>query len=384
MSTVASSGPKTVLIVNPGADVYGSDLQMLESIKAMHEVGWTVHLVVPERGPLVARAEECGAIVQQMSFPVVRRSSMSVRGLAALGVDILRRLPSMVATIRRDRADVVYVNTTTVPWWILAARLIRRPVLCHVHEAENADGGLVLKALNAPLFLCHRLIMISDTAMDALALSFPRLRKRAVLVRNGVPDRASAPVQAPPTEGGFRLTVVARLSPRKATHVAVEATRLLHDEGRDVLLDLVGSPFPGYEWYVAELHEQVEQAGLTSRVEFTGYVQGVHAMFDRAHVALAPSIREPFGNSVVEAQLSERPVVAAAAGGHLESIADGVSGLLVPVEDAAAMAAAVARLMDDAALRAELSLAARRSAVQRFGTERYRREVRAVVEELSA
>ena len=62
---------------------------------------------------------------------------------------------------------------------------------------------------------------------------------------------------------------------------------------------------------------------------------------------VAPSLREPFGNAVVEAQLSLRPVVATAALGHLESITDEDTGLLVPAEDVDAMAKAIARIIDD-------------------------------------
>ena len=98
---------------------------------------------------------------------------------------------------------------------------------------------------------------------------------------------------------------------------------------------------------------------------------------------LAPSLREPFGNAVVEAQLALRPVVATAALGHLESITDGQTGLLVEVGDVEAMARATARLMDDKELADRLAVHARRSALDRFTTTRYAREVNELVEHLS-
>jgi hypothetical protein len=61
---VHASSP-TVLIANPSADVYGSDLQMLESVAGLRESGWRVVVVLPDRGPLVSRLLELGADVRR-------------------------------------------------------------------------------------------------------------------------------------------------------------------------------------------------------------------------------------------------------------------------------------------------------------------------------
>ena len=80
---------------------------------------------------------------------------------------------------------------------------------------------------------------------------------------------------------------------------------------------------------------------LAGRVRFSGYCSPIWPVLERADIVVAPSLQEPFGNVVVEAQLAGRPVVAAAAYGHLESITDVETGLLVPPGDAAALAEAV-------------------------------------------
>ena len=78
-------------------------------------------------------------------------------------------------------------------------------------------------------------------------------------------------------------------------------------------------------------------------VEFSGYCAPVWPVLQRADIVLAPSTQEPFGNVVVEAQMSSRPVVAAASRGHLASIVDDQTGLLIPAGDPGAMAEAVKR-----------------------------------------
>ena len=133
-----------------------------------------------------------------------------------------------------------------------------------------------------------------------------------------------------------------------------------------------------------QLRAQVASGPCPEKVQFTGYVTPSFLAFDRADIVLAPSLREPFGNAVVEAQLSERPVVAAAAGGHLESVQHGESGFLVPPENPEAMADAVQELLLDPNLGRRIALSARRSARERFDVFRYRAEIVRVIQQAVA
>ena len=148
-------------------------------------------------------------------------------------------------------------------------------------------------------------------------------------------------------------------------------------------IELAGSIFPGYEWYLQQLEDRAAQPDLAGAVHFAGYCKPIWPHLAAADIVVAPSLREPFGNAVVEAQLALRPVVATAALGHLESITDEETGLLVPAEDVPAMAAAIARLIDDAPLAEGLAVRARRLALTAFSTERYSQQVVEVIDSLA-
>lgn len=373
-----------LLVANPGADVYGSDLQMVESVSAMLGAGWRVIVVLPEHGPLEAILAARGAEVEHLDVPVVRRSYLSPRGVVTLAFVAGRRHLAMIKYLRHRRPAVLYVNTTTIPWWSSAGRVAGVPVVCHIHEAENVDSRAVIGALTAPLFLAHRVIVISRAATTAMAAVWPSLTRRAELIYNGVPDRPSPSVARPGTlAGSAHLAVVARLSPRKGIDVAIEATRLLRRRGRDVELEIAGTPYPGYEWYERQLRE-LAGGDLEGHVTFSGYVYPVWPVLDRADIVLAPSLREPFGNAVVEAQLSQRPVIAAAAAGHLETVRDGETGLLTTPGDAAALADAVERLLDDSDMRGRLAVTGRERAVSEYSIDRYGRQIAALLVEMAA
>lgn len=364
-----------MLIANPSADVYGADLQLLESVSGLVEAGATVRVCLPADGPLVPMLTARGATVQFVAGPVVRRSALSPTGLARLASGHLTGTARLVRLLRRWRPDVLLVNTVTIPAWIAAARLARVPVLVHVHEAEDSDNRWVLRGLLAPLLGASGLIVNSKAAAAALTEVYPRLGHRISLIYNGIPEVPADPAPPTPHPGAFRLAAVCRLSPRKAPDVAIEAVALLRRDGRDVSLAVYGTPFAGYEWYEQQLADRAAAPELSGAVRLAGYVNPIWDALAEADAVLAPSLREPFGNAVVEAQFARRPVVAAAAMGHLETVSDGDTGLLVTPGDPAAMAEAVRRLMDDPALAARLGERGRQRALERFSVQRYRREL---------
>lgn len=372
---MARADQPTILIANPSPDVYGSDLQMLESISAYVGRGYRVVVVLPNDGPLIAKLVDRGATPLFLPFPVVRRANLSVKGVAELGFAAIRAIPRLMRTIRETRADLVYVNTVTIPWWIAAARLARRPVVCHVHEAEAKDSRLVLTTLNSPLLLATAVIINSRCSTQALTDVVPISGKRIRIIYNGVPAPEQDLPTADPDARPFRLVAICRLSPRKAPDIAVEATALLRKRGRDVDLDICGSPFSGYEWFEDQLRTRAEEPDLKGHVRLLGYVSPIWPALEPANAVVAPSLREPFGNAVVEGQLANRPVVASAAFGHLEIITDGESGLLVQPGNPQALADAVERLMDDPALAKAIAAHGRDEAKRRFSPERYSEEI---------
>ncbi len=100
---------------------------------------------------------------------------------------------------------------------------------------------------------------------------------------------------------------------------------------------------------------------------FTTDVTPLYRLLD---AALLPSRMEGFSQSLLEAMALGKPVIASAAGGNPELVTDGVDGLLVPPLDPAAWAAALERVLGDAALATRLGEAARHTARERFSLER--------------
>jgi len=373
---------RTLLIATPSCDVYGSDLQMLETVRAVCDAGWRVVVTAPATGPLEPRLVALGAEFRQVEVPVLRRAAATPVGMLRLALDALVSVRPMLRLLRDLRPDVVLVNTITLPVWTVTARLARRTTVVHVHEAEETDRRLVRKAMSLPLRLAQTVVMNSRTTLESLCAVTPALRRRSVVIYNGVEPPDSEP-QRKERDGTVRLTVVGRLSPRKAPDVALEAVGILRRAGRDVEIELVGTPVAGSEAFRDQLVERSQRDDLEGAVIFAGYASPIWSALQRADVVVAPSLGESFGNAVVEAQLASRPVVATAVQGHLETVTDGETGLHVPPSDAQAIATAVVRLLDDPALADRLAERALTVASEKFAAARYRSEMSSLMNRLA-
>lgn len=368
----------TVLVANPSADVYGADLQMLQSVAGLRADGWRVVVATPSGGPLIPRLEALGAEVVHREFPVLRRASANLRGTLGLASSTVPTVRRLTALIRSYDPALVYVNTLTLPWWLLAARASRTPVVCHVHEAERADPRFVRLALAAPLRLATTCIVNSRATMAEILSAQPHVANHMRLVHNGV-SGPPEPLAPAPAGDRTRLIVVGQLSERKGVHVAVKATVLLLERGYDVELELCGSADDRQSPYLAGLLARCDEPDLRGRVQRTGYASPIWPALERSDILVAPSFGESFGNAVVEAQLAGRPVVATAVQGHLETVTNNETGLLVPLDDPSAIATAVARLVDEPGLATCLTAQALRNAAIQFAPERYNRSIASAV-----
>lgn len=345
---VAQARRGTVLVANPSADLYGSDRMVVETVSAMCDAGWRVVASLPNDGPLADELSGSGAEVGYCRTPVVRKSALKPRGVLRLAVDCLSGVRPAVNTIRRIRPDVLYVNTVTTPLWLIVARLLGVPTVCHVHEGEASARTSVLRVLYAPLFLANQLIINSRFSRDVLARAYPSLGARAEVVYNSV----RGPAEPTPARGRLetpcRLLYVGRQSPRKGLHVAVEAVRLLRDGGTPVHLDVVGTAFTGYEWFEDALARSIRDNGLTDLITFHGFQRAMSPFWAAADILLVPStVDEPFGNTAVEAALAARPLVVSDIAG-LKEAADGLSSAVwTRPGDAASLAGAVRRIVAD-------------------------------------
>lgn len=282
-------------------------------------------------------------------------------------------------------------------------RLWRRPRARPVriwHARRNIEmlAGLVLRdLLRAPLRLVFTsaaqrrhtrwtrfLIGRMDAVIATSQASAAYLERDASIVLHGIDLThfgAETGTTAPDPYPGHRVVGCAgRIRASKGSDVFVEAMIELLPTRPDWIAVLTGRTTPEHRAFEADLRARIAAAGLSERILFLGEVDDIAAWFRRFDLYVAPSRQEGFGLTPLEAMASSTPVVASNAGAYPDIVEDGVTGRIVTAGDAKALAAAVAPLLDDAALRQRMGRAGLERARGHFALEREAAEIEAVYE----
>lgn len=365
----------TVLLVHPGAEMFGSDRMLLESAIGLVESGARVVVALPARGLLDAELRAAGAEVVVIPMLVLRKVLLTRRGLPKLFRDMFRGLGAAWRLISRIRPDAVYVSTIIIPQWPLIARVRGVRCVSHVHEAEASGSRLVNRILYSPHLASQRTLVNSRFSLETLRTALPSLARRSHVVYNGVasPSHPSSP--RPETTGALRILYIGRLSPRKGPDLVIDAAARVQATGRPVQVTLLGAVFEGYEWFEQELREQAAAADVA--VDFAGFHSEIWPFLTDADVLLVPSrVDEPFGNTAVEGVLALRPVIASDSSGLREAAGGYDTAQLVTAGNAESIAAALTEI--DARWDEMVSTVAesRAEALRRHAPEVYRASVR--------
>ena len=284
--------------------------------------------------------------------------------------------------VRRHRVRLIHANDTTpFPSLIGAARLHRIPLLAHIHliptEPERR-WSLVHQATLA--------VGVSEASVVGL-LEDGMPAERTTVVYNGVDvERLS---QAPPS--GLRAelgiaptalvaTVVASLIERKGIDVVLHALARLRADGRDVHVLLCGDgpDEPALRALAAEL-------GVERCAHFLGVRTDVGEILNGASDVLVSAARlEAFALNLLEAGACGVPAVVSDIAPHREAVIDAVTGLIVPTDDSAAFARALARLADDPALRRRLGAGAHAHVAKSYTLTRWLGDMSRIYADLTA
>ena len=302
-------------------------------------------------------------------------------------------LVDFIQIARRHRIQVLHLQGFGSTFFgRLAARLLRLPVVVHVH----ADHRFEPKAYPPLVQVCdhalaghtdHVLAISEAVAQFAIEQQgFPR--ELVEIMHNPVdlgrfrPGTANSPSAA---RAGLGLAqdasvviCVARFDPVKGVDILLEAwPEVVSMNPRSTLLLAGDGPLHD------SLEEQARALGITESVRFLGYRSDVESILHAADICVVPSRSEGLSLAAIEAMASGLPVVASRVGGIPEVVEDGTTGLLVEAENPTALAGAINRLLGDTTLRRRFAASASRAA-QAYDIEAYCARLEALYQRLAS
>ena len=331
-------------------------VQLLRGLTARgHEV-----LVVTDRGDDALRMEDRLGDVRICRLPFARALAERDLGLVADLVERLRELECEFAP------DLIHATFAGPSIWYLP-RLKSAPLLLDCHGSWS-DARILSNDLFRRVILgAAQLTACSQAVLGDMLGAAPEMADRAMVISPGL----EAPVvQGPlePTGGPPMILASGRMVFEKGLDVALEAMAQIASRRPDARLVLVGDG-PSRP----ALERQAGELGIRDKVTFTGWIAPDRTAQLRAEatLVLVPSRGEGFGLVALEAAQMARPVVASDVGGLPEIVSHGMTGTLVPVGDARALAGAALALLGDPELAARYGRAGRMRALTRFSSSRH-------------
>ncbi len=280
--------------------------------------------------------------------------------------------------MRRTGVTHVHAHFATHP--ALAAFIIHRLTgIPFSFTAHGSDLHVDRRMLDAKVEAAAFAVAVSAFNKEVMVRECgERNRAKIHVVHCGVDPECFAPLGRFAHGGQFRIVCVASFEAVKGHRYLIEACRILRDRGMDLRCDLVGD---GPLRHAVEL--QITQSGLGKRVRILGGRPrpDVVRLLASADVAVLASHPTPDGKregipvALMEAMASGLPVVASAISGIPELVESGVTGILVPSGDPAAIAAALDLLAADRAQRERMAQAGRDKVLREFNLQTNTRQL---------
>jgi glycosyltransferase involved in cell wall biosynthesis len=303
------------------------------------------------------------------------------------------------ALARRLRAgrryDVVH-DVQCLGWGMLGVRRLGLPVVSTIHHPltvdrrasfvrdqnlEEAIGTVAFHPVGMQGAVARRIDRIltsSETSAATIRRDFRVPASHLRNVWNGLDTDLFRPDPHARRAERELLCVGRATDPTKGVRALLEVLARLPDDVRLTLVDEAGRDNPAHGW--------ARRLGCSHRVTFTGRVSNEElvALYNRAALVVVPSRFEGFGLPAAEAMACGTPVVATRAGALSEVVPLGGGGVLVPLDDPAALAKAIEDLLAQPERRRELGSRGRAGVVERFSWPRIARATEDVYRELLA
>jgi glycosyltransferase involved in cell wall biosynthesis len=385
-----------VLFFDHTAAQSGAEIAMLNLVRNLDSRKVTPVVVFGAGGP-VADQMRLFADTHVLPLPTgvggAKKDSLGVRTLFDLratfgGVAYVLRLARF---IRRSNVDVVHTNSLKADLiGGLAARFSGRPVIWHVRDRIDKDY-LPPSVVRAFRLLCRWIpqFVIANSEATLRSVYPGSLRDGSGSPRvtsNGhyavVHDGTFWPFPANRTSahrGEFRIGLIGRISPWKGQHIFLQAAAEVSKNFPEARFYIVGGAMFGEAEYDRKVRSMAETLGISKVVTFTGFRSDVQNMIaDMDLIVHASTTGEPFGQVIIEGMAAGKPVIATDGGGVPEIVEDGKTGILVPMGDAPAMAAAISRVLAEPTLAAEMGVRGQERVRDHFTIEQKARKIEAV------
>lgn len=376
----SSNSPVRVLIINHTSQVGGAEVSLLTLISALQSMRqwrgrFELAVMLPTSGPLATSIGAHGIPVTLVPAIERLRRPRAPHEIFACILKWLRAVSPVVAELRSIQPQIIHCNSLQAAVYIIVwSKLHGIPTIWHCRDLRLPEFVARLVGRR-----CDCVIAISKAVAQVLKrYGIPDAKIRIIYnavdadqftgVMPQVIDELRRQWGIP--EGALIVGMVAQLVPWKRHELFIEMAGHVVQRHPNVYFVLVGAElFNDHPAYLAHLHALCNERNVSNRVIFAGLRADMPVVMNALDILVHPAKDEPFGRALIEAMAAGKPVVAVNSGGPAEIIEHGRTGILVPPEDATALATAVLELLRDPESRSWLGNNGQRVVRERFSPQ---------------
>ncbi len=244
--------------------------------------------------------------------------------------------------------------------------------IIHAHIARDYPVAALASRLSGIPFVLTRHVLfpmkriqrpilrqVSGVIAPSLAI-YEALRNEKIFdekvishIEHGIDIKHFADLPKTP-HSGINVGSVGHIDPIKGFDILIDAAKRVAAERDDISFTIVGEDKSKDGRHRKLIERKIIDLGLQQKVQLIGWVDDIRPTFAEMDIFVSAARQEPFGLVMGEAMATGIPVIATRSEGAVEFVEDGLSGMLVPLEDPHALAAAILKLASDIRLRTTL------------------------------
>jgi glycosyltransferase involved in cell wall biosynthesis len=383
----SSQHPLRILFFDHTAALSGGEIALLHLVKNLDPQRIKPIVVLGADGPLVEKLRpdiETHVLLLPSNVGSTRKNTLGLSTLfrvreLAVSFQYIFRLAKF---FREQDIDIVHTNSLKADLLGgLAGRLAARPVIWHLRDriAEDYLPSPVVRIFRVLARIIPTRIFAVSNAVATTIRKNTQSDDRVSVVHDGTFLPIQSAVSQNAATNPIRIGLIGRISPWKGQHIFLQAAALVLKRFPDARFLVIGAPLFNEEAYDQEIRALVIQLGIENSVEFTGFCSDIPQIISTLSLVVhASTTPEPFGQVIIEGMAAGKPVVATNGGGVPEIVEDGSTGILVPMGDSAAMAAAICNILENPRHAAEMGVRARQRVENHFTVAATSRRVEAI------
>ncbi len=336
---------KNILLVHSSNDLYGASKILITIIEILIKSGHSIHLILPEDGPLNNHKSLINVHLSIINVGVFRKKYLNFFGLLNRFVFIIKSTIQIKKIIIKNKIDIVYTNTSTVVSPTFAAFLSKIPSIFHVHEipfGSNLYTKFLIKIFN---LFSKKIIAVSHSTRD-FWIQKGVIKNKIKVINNGFDFDFSTNKKTNKNKVVF--TNISRIIPYKGHLFLIDLFNEIFKKRNDLILQIVGDTLPFYNDYFKSLKSKLKEHKIEKNINFLGFRNDIKSILDKSHFLIhTPISPDPLPTVIFEAIQSKTAVICTDNGGARDILNDFSNGLLIDCNDIKKSAQLILNYMDD-------------------------------------